>query len=390
MTTLLVAGLALVGAAPANAAAGDPPAPVSGAPSSPSGFTEWNGLLYFSAVAEGDVYSSLFSYDGTTFTQILSSPVGPTQLHAFGDELIFEAIPDINALPSYIYALYSYDGTTITQVPGAFESPNDFVTVGDTVYFQASVAGSLQLWQYDGTATAAVAGGAVAPTRLSEFGGKVYFEGGVDPFRVLYSYDPATPATPAAPVAGSPIGADEVVAYDGTGYLGTGSGLYRFDGTTFTPVDTPADAVGGLTVFDGALYFTGYAGGFGAVYYYRDGVTTAVAGTVTETGSYVDYKGVLYFLGFSGGQPVLVGIANGVATAVPGSPPYPFEMTVFQGKLYFQADGADGFPAMYVYEGPGPMLAPTGVDAAAIVMLALALLGAGAVVLVARRRVTAA
>jgi hypothetical protein len=380
----------VIGASPANAAAG-PPVPVPGAPASTSAYTEFNGLLYLSGVAEADIYSSLFSFDGTTFTQIPGSPVGPTQFHVLGDELVFEAVVDINALPSYAYGLFVYDGTTITQVPGPFETPNDFVSIGSTVYFQATVGGEVQLWQYDGTAASAVPGGAVDPRRLSTYNGKLYFAGDTDPSPTeaftLFSYDPATPAVAAAAVLGAPADPGELVPYDGLAYLGAPGGLYTFDGAaTFAPVGiAPATGPYGLTVFDGALYFTAGDGSDTNVFFFIGGVTTKVPGAVTETLRYTEFNGSLYYLGFANGLPLMNVISGGQTSVVPGSPQYTFGMTVYGGKLYFSGDSDVLSNIMFVYEGPAALPA-TGADPRTAGLVALVLLLAGSAFAAVRTR----
>lgn len=401
---LAVAAAALGAAAPASAAS--PPTPVAGAPASSSSYYVHDGLFYLAGVAEGDIYSSLFAFDGTTFTQVPGSPVGPTQFHTLGDDLIFEAIVDINAQPSYKYGLFTYDGTTISQVPGAFESPNNFVSVGDVAYFQATAGGVTQLWQYDGTTASPVAGGDVEPRRLSTYGGKVYFEGDTDPSAgeslVLFSYDPAT-AAPAAPVSGAPAEASELVEYNGLAYFGAGAALYSFDGaSTFTEIDiAPASYPYGLTVFGDELYFTGAQIGFGNVFSFDGTTTTKIEGAVTETLQYVGYNGSLYYLGFANDQPLLNVITDGTVSVVEGSPEYTFNMTVFQGKLYFTGDVGETSNIMYVLETDapaptpsssptpgGPALAKTGLDFGmpALAALALLLVGAAAAVTARARR----
>jgi hypothetical protein len=355
LATTLVFGAALLGAAPANAAI-TPPAPVAGAPASASGFTEFNGLLYLAGVAPGEFYSTLFSFDGTTFTQIPGSPVGVGELHVLGGQLLVEAIEDIDALPSYSYRLFSYNGSAITQVPGVLTTPNDFVSIGDVAYFQASVADVWQVWQYDGTTASVVAGTDVEPSHLSSYDGKLYFDGDTDPTpatsETLFSYDPATPLVAAAPVPGAPAGATQLVAYNGLAYYGAAGILYSFDGAlAFTPITiAPATDPFGLTVFDDALYFTAGDGSDTNVYHYAPGVTTKVPGAITETLSYVEYNGGLYYLGFADGLPAMNVIRDGVLGVVPGSPEYTFGMTVFEGKLYFSGDSTEASNIMYVLE----------------------------------------
>jgi hypothetical protein len=414
LATTLVSGAVLLGAAPANAAITQP-VPVAGAPASVSGFTEFNGLMYLSGVAPGENYSTLFSFDGTTFTQIPGSPVGVSEMHVLGGQLVFEAIEDINALPSYSYRLFTFDGSAITQVPGVLTTPNDFVSIGDVAYFQASVADVWQVWQYDGTTASVVAGSDVEPSHLSSYNGKLYFEGDTDPTpatsNTLFSYDPATPLAPAAPVPGAPADATELVSYNGLAYYGAGGTLYSYDGDlAFTPISiAPAADPFGLTVFDGALYFTASEGNDTNVYSYAAGVTAKIPGAVTETLKYVEYDGGLYYLGFADGLPTMNVIQNGAVSVVPGSPQYTFGMTVFDGKLYFSGDTADASSVMYVLESTAdpvpatpeptvvppadvivpadvdPTLAATGSDPWMPGLIALALLAAGAAVVVVAR-----
>lgn len=389
--TIAIAVLAgaLAGAVPAQATT-TAPVLVAGAPTNPFAFTEYNGLLYFAAIAEGDAYSSLFTYDGSTFTNVAGSPQGINALVVYDGKLIVTAVDDIDN-PPFDYVMFSYDGSSFTQIPGGFVSPNDYVEAGGILFFQADVAGSWGVWQYDGSTTSPVAGAAgVSPSYLSAFNGVLYFNGDEDPTPgesyTLFSYDPVGVA-PAAPVPGAPSEPNELVAFNGLAYFGTDSGLYSFDGvSTFTSISTaPAISVGALTVFDGALYFTGYDGTDYAPYVYSAGVTTRVPGGITtETVSYVEFNGGLYFLGFDGGNPVVCVIQAGTASCIDGSPQYAFYFTVFQGKLYFSADVAgEDRNGMYVITTAA--LASTGTDALAPGLLAVALLAVGATGLVAAR-----
>lgn len=389
LASLLVLAGALVGAAPANAATSV--STVAGAPDSPFDYVEYDGLLYFAAIAEGDIYSSLFSYDGTTFTSIPGSPTGINGLTVFGGKLVISAVDDIDN-PPFDYVLSTYDGSTFAPVAGGFVSPNDFVEAGGVLFFQADVAGTWGVWQFDGTTASAVPGAAgTSPSALSEFGGKLYFNGDADPTPgescTLFSYDPAG-VSPAAPVAGAPFEPGPLVAFDGLAYFGAAAGMFTFDGvSTFTPVQVaPAEAPFGLTVFDGALYFSSYDGTDYVPFVYSNGVTTRVPGGIgTETSDYAEYNGALYFLGFSGGDVVLAVIQGGVATVVPGAPTYAFDFVTFQGKLYFSADLGDA-RAMYVLEtSADPTLASTGTDLRMPALIAFALLLLGAAALLATR-----
>jgi hypothetical protein len=389
--TIVVAALAsaLAGAVPAQATT-TAPVLVAGAPTNPLAFTEYNGLLYFAAIAEGDAYSSLFSYDGSTFTSIPGSPQGVNALVVYNGELIVTAVDDINN-PPFDSVMFSYDGSTFTQIPGGFVSPNDYVEAGGVLFFQADVSGSWGVWQFDGTTTSPVSGAAgVSPSYLSEYNGILYFNGDADPTPgeayTLFSYDPAG-VSPAAAVTGAPAEPSELVAFDGLAYFGTDSGIYSFDGvSTFTAINTaPAVSVGALTVFDGALYFSGSDGVDSTTYVYSGGVTTVVPGGIpTETVRYVEFDGALYFLGFDDSVPAVCFIQSGTASCMHGSPQYAFYFTVFQGKLYFTADVPDeDRGGMYVITAAA--LASTGTDVLAPGLLALALLAIGATTLVATR-----
>lgn len=374
-------GSALLGGTAANAAT-TPPAIVAGAPENPTEFTEYNGLLYLAGIAEGDIYDTLFSFDGTTFTQVPNSPIGIAQMYSYDGQLVIEAVDDINA-PPVDYSLYTYDGSTFTQFVG-FTSPNGFTEAGGVLFFGATVGGNQGLWQYTGGTASAVPGGNVDldANHLSEFNGSIYFSAEINPTTdKLFTYNPATPATPAAAVPGSPDGPGPIAYYDGTGYLPANGGLYTFDGTTFTAVPVPVSPFA-LTPFEGALYFSGFDGTDYASYYLRDGVTTPVTGPGTETEHYFEYNGSLYYGAFSDIGISLAAISGGVATIVPGDTAYPGAFVLFQGKLYFNSFGST--IQMYVLTST-PALASTGVDPRMPALLALVLLGLGAAVVVRAR-----
>jgi hypothetical protein len=163
-------------------------------------------------------------------------------------------------------------------------------------------------------------------------------------------------------VAGAPADATQLVSYNGLAYYGAGGTLYSYDGDlTFTPISiAPATDPFGLTVFDGALYFTAGDGVETNVYSYAAGVTTKTPGAITETLKYVEYDGGLYYLGFADGQPTMNVIRDGAVSVVPGSPQYTFNLTVFDGKLYFSGDTADGTGViMYVLESTPDPVTPT-------------------------------
>lgn len=394
-TAVLVGAFTLVGVAPASADI-TVPEPVVGAPADPFGYTEYDGQLYFAAIADGDSDETVFAYDGSTFTQLPDSPVGVTSFKVF----------DGNLLIASGGALFSYDGTAVTPLVHPFANPSNFVEIDGILYFRGLTPGGWAVWQFDGAAFGAVSGDYQSAELLSSFGDKLYFNADADLTAAedprLFSYDPAV-AGPALEVAGSPADPTAIGTHDGLGYLGSSDGgMYSFDGVAFTAIIglAPVTSVSAFTSFQGALYFVAYDGiSAFRLFSYSGGAIAPVPGGATETSELFEYEGSLYFLGWGDSDPVLFAVTNGVATEVAGSPAYAGGSAIFEGSLYFTGyDLVLEEYRMYVLTafdlpivppaGPaGPALAATGAEFGMLAPAALVLLMLGAATLmVARRR----
>lgn len=393
LVALLVAAFTLVGAAPAFAALA-PPALVPGAPDGANDYTEYNGLIYLTAIQPGvGGQWVVYTYDGATFAELPGTPVGVSNLEVFDGKLLIVAIDDI-ANPPYENVFYSFDGTTVSPLTHTFNSPGDLVQSNGVLYFTAFTAGIRSVWSYDGTAFTQILGAYEGPYSPSIFAGKVYFTADNDPDflnenYVLFVYDPAAPAAAIA-VPGSPANPSTITTFNGLGYLGTATQLYSFDGITFTNIPALAPAVDPyqFVVFGGQLYIEAYDGSDYRLYVYSGGTITPVPGGFTESNEFVEFDGSLYFPGYEPTAPVgsLKVLTNGVAAPVPGSLAYPYSLAAINGSLYFTAYVEDeAFPQMFVIAlaavTPAPALAVTGSDTGMLALLALVLLSLGALVL---------
>jgi hypothetical protein len=384
---LAVAGLGLAGVAPA-AAVLPPVVQVAGAPAPVGSFVEYNGLLYLAGDDPDGPYSVVWTFDGSTFTELPNSPIGVVDLTVFDGKLLITA-PDDLSMPGWAYMLYSYDGATITPVVHPFDNPSGYFELGGILYFTASVGDVSQVWLYDGTTFSLVAGTYEDPFSFSEFQGRLYFNADADTTpgenELLFVYDPAMAPAPAVPVAGSPTFPTGITTFNGLGYLGGSGQLYSFDGTSFTvmPGVAPGTNPGTITAFAGGLYFVGFDGTDYLLYSYANGVATPVPGAVTETQELFEFDGKLFFLGFTGGLPTLHVLENSATHPVPGSPQYTFNFIQYDGVMYFTGD--DGESSNLMYSLAAEKLAATGADFAPGAVLALCLLAIGATALARRR-----
>jgi hypothetical protein len=136
----------------------------------------------------------LYSLDTAgNFAQVADAPFGPENLTVFDGKLYFSA-----ANGSFVNVLYSFDGTTATEIAGSPQRPDNLVVVGDTLmmhfgrYFESPLEG---ITSFDGTAFTPVMGSSEGsgmgsgfgvgvgsatpfnPRNLMTFGGSLYFSG---------------------------------------------------------------------------------------------------------------------------------------------------------------------------------------------------------------------
>lgn len=192
-----------------------------------------DGTIYFSA-NQGDVEGALFKSDGTavgtellvdTHTRVSGKPHDFAKL---GDHVYFSARSEFMGT-DLGYRLWRTDGTALgSEIVNQVVTTGRFTPVvpaGGLVYFLASLlpTGDLELWRSDGTDVGTIQvkdifpGGDSALAGLLEFDGKLYF----------FATGP------------------------------TGRGLWVSDGTDAGTTEVHAfDSAGGLTAWNGALYFT--------------------------------------------------------------------------------------------------------------------------------------
>jgi ELWxxDGT repeat protein len=136
--------------------------------SRPSGFTEFNNKLYFSARGP-KTGQELFSYDGTDVELVADINQGlsglnydnsyPKKLTVINNKLYFIATQANDS--AY---LYSYDGTGVPTVITKLETQAnyagnvDLISFNNKIYFDTynSVADMRTIWEYDGTNTPSV------------------------------------------------------------------------------------------------------------------------------------------------------------------------------------------------------------------------------------------
>lgn len=178
----------------------------------------------------------------------------------------------------------------------------------------------------------------------------------------------AAPDTDIELVPGAPESADSFVEYDGllyfSGFNGSDSVLFSFDGTTSTEVvgggvPSPSGPFSPL-VYDGVLYFGGYDGGYALFSW--DGTDFAKVSDVapafsSDSPPFVVYNGLLYFTEWDlisdyvlhSWDGTDVEIVLGGGTAPTTTAPNAFTFVVYGGVLYFGANGSGN--ALYSWDG---------------------------------------
>lgn len=392
---LLGSSALLLGAVPAQAAAAPQITVVAGAPEGPFAYAEYNGLTYLAGIKTGDIYPSLFSFNGTTFTPIAGSPLGVNELVVVDGKLLIKAMN-----PGFTdFVFYSYDGTSVVPLVHSFVSPQDFVLVGGILYFAAEYGSGLELTTYDGTSFGVITGYTPDVFSISVFGGAIYFQAndGVD--ERLFIVSPGSSVAAAVPT--SPLDPGELTVYNGLAYLGASDGstyhLYSFDGVTFAIVPTPASTgAGALTVFNGKLYFVADDGVDFRLYSYNSvgGAVVAVPDGSTETNDVFVFDGKLMFPGPDSPTTYTLKSFDGTTTSIVAGAaaegPYNFvqvgAVVYFTGNV-FAPGGAQMYQLRTLAAATAAgALAATGSNPVPLAGAGLALLLLGAAGIAASRR----
>jgi YD repeat-containing protein len=267
------------------------------------GATVVGSTMYFAASDATGATSAIWSYNGTSLTQITSSQdyvfnqpdpnaAGTSSpMASYGGDLVFSQASLASnasgdgAFDTATLALYNATTGVITQptMPNGGYDPTDFVTLNGTLYFEATdnTTGSQAIYSYDGTSVTEIynadpqylntvygenepaAGTVQGP--LVAFNGNLYFGSGQ---QTVYELDStASLSNSATNVAGSAEyqngtlgGLDLFVSNNHLFYLSENNGIFSLDdendltqvlssigAQSFTPVS-----------YNGQVYFTAY------------------------------------------------------------------------------------------------------------------------------------
>ncbi len=265
----------------------------------PSGFTEFDGKLYFVA-NDGVNGAELWSYDGTNAALAADINNGPGSSNAgvgfsavYNGKLYFSADDGTNGTE-----LWSYDGTNAELVADIYQGPGGyghkgFTVFDDKLYFWAEVEDEgYELWSYDGT-TAQLAADIGPPslgasyggwTSFAEYNGKLFFGAYYPGGQGLWSFDGTNAALESdvsVSVSNPPIVFQGKLYFAGSGDTG-GYELWSFDGTNaemvydINPSGASQAGFGGFAIHDGKLYFSANDGTNGHELWSYDGVNPPI------------------------------------------------------------------------------------------------------------------
>ena len=334
-----------------------------GSSSYPSGLTEFNNKIYFSAF-DGQNGNELWVSDGTTAGTTLVkdinpnvgqygyayNPSNPSGFTEFNDQLYFSANDGENGSE-----LWVTDGTTagtqllinINPSPGNYSSsssPSSLTEFNGKLYFSAfDGENGSELWVSDGT-TAGTSllteinpgDGSSSPSSLIEFNDQLYFSAfDSENGRELWVTDGTT--------AGTTLVVD----------IAPGSSDNYYYGNTFPDSSSPSD----LTEFNDQLYFAASDGENGRELWVTDGTTegtTLVADINSGDGSsspssLTEFNDKLYFSASDGENGRELWVTDGttegttlVADINPGSNnSSPQNLTVIGDELFFGANNGE-------------------------------------------------
>ena len=290
-------------------------------PSFPSGFTEFNDKLYFSAF-DNENGDELWVSDGTSS----------------GTQLLVDIRPSRRYFYSGSYAVSS--------------SPYDLTEFNDKLYFSANDGENGQeLWVTDGTSSGTQLLVDIRPGTTYE--GRFYYEVGYGSFPGdLTEFDGKLYFSANNGESGRELWVSD----------GTGSGTQLLVDINSSSSSSPRD----LTEFDGKLYFSADDSENGEELWVSDGTSsgTQLVADINSSSSssprdLTEFDGKLYFSADDGenGEELWVsdGTSSGtqlVADINPGSSSFsPFGFTEFDGKLYFSADDGENGRELWVSDG---------------------------------------
>ncbi len=372
--------------------------------SNPSGFTKFNGVIYFQA-NDGVNGNELWKTDGTTAGTVLVKNINP----ATGADSSPDSITELNGALYFAagdgvtgYELWKTDGTAegtalvkdINTAAGAHSVHPGFTVLNGAIYFRGDdgVNGT-ELWKTDGTAAGTVLvkdidtarpGANSFPDGFTVFNGALYFTAndevhGQEPWKTDGTTAGTVMLKDINPIVGN-SNPHSFTAFNGALYFSAGdgvlAGLWKTDGTdTGTVLVKNIIAFAGnyssvpnVTELNGALYFVASEGLTGLELWKTDGTTDGTVlvkdinptpGSGSSPSGLIKFNNALYFNARNGyvsehngmegaelwktdGTDAGTVLVKDINTAA-GMSSNPAEFSVLNGVLYFKAnDGISG------------------------------------------------
>ncbi len=316
--------------------------------SNPGDLTNVNGVLFFVAYDPAGVDTRLWKSDGTEAgTVMVRDDIHAGILTNVNGAMFFTGSDPASGLG----ALWKSDGTAAgtVMVKSGLAAMSEFTNVNGTLFFSAADSNGEELWRSDGTAKG---------TYMVK---DIYSGATMDHYGHGYGGNVKTPNS------SYPTG---LVNANGTLFFraqdGSGSGLWKSDGTGKGTKVVKQVGAGNLTNVNGVLYFTGWDGTLGWELWRSDGTATGTvlvkdinpgsAGSVPS--QFTKANGTLYFRANDGTHGYELWKSDGTAAGTvlvkdinPGSgDSNPAALTLSGGHLYFTAD--DGVHGTELWDPP--------------------------------------